>query len=120
MNEIILRHRHTVVKNHLLHLGKIHSTDLLISLKFLHELCHIIGTITGINISLDDIARNRKLGIERHFRILRVATKTATVSKDLINLLIQRKFCRRNTIDRPIDNGQRSSCYQQPDCSPFD
>ena len=117
MHKIILRHRHTVVKYNLLYLCKLHWIDFLISLELFHEAGHVVGTITGINISLDNVSGHRNLCIERKFRILGMATETTSIRKDLINLLIQRQFRRRNPIDRPINYGHHSGCHQQHNCT---
>ena len=119
MHKVILRHRHAVVKNDLLNLCKIHCIHFAVHLDSLHELRDVICTISRIHILHHHLACNRKLCIERQFRICRMAAQAAAFDKDLVHALILRKISRRRLVDGPVDHNHRGSRHQQHNRAPF-
>ena len=112
MYQIILWHRHTVIKDHLLDLCKVNRINISVHLKLLHKLCHVKGTITGINVLHDNLSSHRKFGIERNLRVLTMAAQAATLIKDLPYLFILRQFRRWSLVHHLVDN-HKNCCNRQ-------
>ena len=69
MYKIILRHRHAVVENNLLDLGKIDRTHFTVDSKSFHERLDIECSVSGIDILHHNLSCYRKFCIERDLRI---------------------------------------------------